>query len=198
MNKIKEEFLLSLIFVGKWIALGFAAVGILYFAINLAYHKSYFDPRMAKFDLEIEELAVHQSELRAELSSEQTRIDSIGKEIGSIRSGELTKTNEAIADAKSKISKLGHKWWEKIVRIPAEASEAYKELENAEDRKAKVLFKIDQLEEEQKRAVSNSAELKAKIEQSGIKIQEVSTEKRRAEVDVKGPLLWLAGILGLT
>ena len=56
MDKVKEEFFLSLIFILKWLSLGLGALGILYFAISLAYHKSYYDPLIKEYDLEISEL----------------------------------------------------------------------------------------------------------------------------------------------
>lgn len=63
VNKVKEEFYLSLIFVAKWLMLGLGIVGILYFAIYLAYHKSYHDPLMEKYDLEIAELVEQKNSL---------------------------------------------------------------------------------------------------------------------------------------
>ncbi len=56
MQKVKEEFFLSVIFVLKWLSLGLGALAIVYFAISLAYHKSYYEPLIQEYDLEISEL----------------------------------------------------------------------------------------------------------------------------------------------
>ena len=81
MQKVKEEFFLSLIFVLKWLSLALGVLGILYFAISLAYHRSYYDPLMKKYELEIAELHKQKTENETSLSRLQQTLNQIETQI---------------------------------------------------------------------------------------------------------------------
>ena len=51
MQKVKEEFFLSLIFVAKWLLLVLGTLGILYFAISRAYQTYYYDPLIKEYQV---------------------------------------------------------------------------------------------------------------------------------------------------
>lgn len=202
MGKVKEEFYLSLIFLGKWLALGLGAFGILYFAINVAYKKSYYEPRMASFDLEIQELIERKTKDELELAALRERHELLIENISEIEGAEIPNSEESIEEAKAEIEKLGLNWWEQfeiplISRNPA-AELAYTKLAEAESGNSAALSERDRLLKETNSIGSDSNKLTTNIRKIDESIAAVEQRKRRAEVDVKGPLFWLIGILGLT
>jgi len=202
MSKVKEELLLSTIFVGKWLALGLGVVGILYISIYLAYHKSYFDPRMEKFDLEISE----QLELKNRLEATRITLNS-GLKANKGKADELKTDNfpdveNRINKAKEEIDNLGLKWWEKIpvpmLKKDKKVEAAYNELKIAERARGSINDKLDGLHDEYEKSNKLIKKISNEIQDYEMEISEIERDKKRAQVDVKGPVLWLFSILGLT
>jgi len=202
MEKVKEEFMLSLIFVGKWLILGFGVLGILYVAIYLAYHKSYYDPRMDKYDLEIAEIVESIDGLKETKVTLVSGLESTNKKITILEDRELPKAEKEIENAKSSIAELGLKWWDKLP-IPMleksdSAKQAFQRLDNAELKKESIEESIEGLRGKRKSSNTSISNVDGEIQNYEADLSEKKRDKKRAEVDVKGPLIWLASILGLT
>ena len=113
MQKVKEEFLLSVIFVAKWLTLALGALAILYFAISLAYHKSYYDPLIKEYELEIAELNKKKVEEKASLDTLQLTLDQIETKIDLLKKTEIPAAKKAIALHEEKIESLNEDFIEK-------------------------------------------------------------------------------------
>ena len=202
MKKVKEEFLLSIIFVGKWISLGLGTVGVLYVAIYFAYHKSYYDPRIEKFDYEISVLQEEKSNLidtKNKLNSElQTNL----KEENTLKNKKLPEAENLISKSKTSIESLGLKWWEKLsakmIKQDKDVEAAYNDLQAAEDNKITIVESLENLDIEQEKSNKLISNISEDISDVDTEISEVVQDKKLFEVDVKGPVIWLASVLGLT
>jgi len=202
MERVKEEAFLSIIFVGKWLALGLGVFAILYFGINTAYHKTYYDSHMAKYDLEIDEIKQHKSKLEKELTSIKSNQKILLDETLYAEHEGITKANYQIEQAKTKIDGLGLRWHEKVsarlLKNNTQAAEAYQQLADAQTLKAETVKKLKNLQKDNERISLDSPRVTKEIQEDEKKIAEKIRDKKRAEVDIKGPLMWLFGFLGLT
>src|SRR5688572_10806032 len=147
MSRVKEELYLSLIFVGKWLGLGLGIVGLIYLAINLAYKKSYYEPRMATFDLEISDFLESKATLEGELSLLREKQNSLIAQISTIETIEIPEADNQIAEAQSKIEKLGLNWWEKydlpLIERNEQVEKSYEMLAEANNEKTKITESLD-------------------------------------------------------
>jgi len=202
MEKVKEEFILSLIFVGKWLFLGLGIVGVLYVAISLAYNKSYYEPRMDKYDLELAEIAERIDGLKDTKITLENDLGSTDDRIKLLEKVELLKVEKEIERSKELISTLGLKWWQKLpipmLKESESAKKAYETLKKAENKKSALVDEIEKLRDKRKNSNTSISNVLSEIQNYEMELSEKKRDKKRAEVDVKGPMLWLAGILGLT
>ena len=53
MNKVQEKMWLAVIFVGKRVILALSLIGVVYFAVWLAYQKIVFEPKINEFNYEV-------------------------------------------------------------------------------------------------------------------------------------------------
>lgn len=200
MQKVKEELMLSAIFVGKWLTLGLGAIGVLYLAINLAYHKSYFDPRMEKFDLEISELQEKINKLNNSIEVSNNELTTSKEKIGKLEVDELPKAKRQVEKAENKIDSLGLSWLEKLPNPLREKNistkNAYKELKKSEDNEATIAKKLKNAIDKRDVITESISKISDKIQNLEENLSDMKYKKKRAEVDVKGPLLWLVGFLG--
>lgn len=176
-------------------------MGILYAAVYLAYHKSYFDPRMNTFDLEIAEIEEKILGLKDTKSTLTSVIKTTVDEVRSLDEKELPRTDDEINSPKEAIGKIDLGWWKRPICIIAkrdDVKQACKVLEGAKENKGNLVKKKKELEEKIKKNNKSLAGIAADIKKYEAKLIDKKRDKVRAEVDVKGPLLWLAGILGLT
>jgi len=202
MKKVAEELFLSLIFVGKWLVLGLGIVGVLYVAISLAYHKSYFDPRMDQFDLDIAEQIDEKVRLEETRDTLKNGIEVTSIEIEKLEDNDLPNADRKIENVKLKINDLGLKWWDRLpipMREKDEAAEEiYQELENAQYERTVIVDKVEVLNNEREKSTELIAGISKEIRDHEIDISELKNDKKRAQVDVKGPMIWLLSMLGLT
>ena len=202
MKKVKEELMLSLIFVGKWLILGLGVVGVLYLAISLAYNKSYYEPRMDKFDLDIAEITESMSALMEKKATLEVNLDLTVNKIKLLEDDKLAKVEKEIEDAKLVISELDLKWWQKLpapmFKGDQSTKQAYKDLDELELQKKGIVNELNKLRDIRKSSNQSIVSAANKIKKNEMDILEKKRDKKRAEVDVKGPILWLIGILGLT
>lgn len=202
MKKVKEELLLSVIFVTKWLALGLGLVGVLYVAIYFAYHKSYYDPRIEKYDYEISVLQDKKGNLVTSIEALNSGLKANDEQINKLKNIDLPEAEKLINKNKESIDSLGLKWWEKIpvpmMKKNKNIEDAYMQLENAENNKNIINEKLGNLYGKQQKSNESKTELSDEIHDIDVDISEKKRNKERFEVDVKGPMLWLAGVLGLT
>ncbi len=202
MKKVKEELLLSIIFVAKWLVLGLGSVGVLYVAIYFAYHKSYYDPRLEKFDYEISVLQDRKDSLVTSIEALNTGLEANEAQISKLKNIDLPEAEKSIKKSKESIDGLGLKWWEKIpvpmMKKDKNIEDAYVQLEDAESNKNIINEELDTLFNKQQKSSETKSKLSDEIHDIDVDISEEKRDKESFEVDVKGPMLWLAGVLGLT
>lgn len=196
MNKIKEEISLSLIFVAKWLLLGLGALGIVYLAIGIAYDKSYYEPRMKKFDYEI-------SEVIKKIDAEgEKKIDLITKlEIAEnrqlqIQNHDLPNAEAQIERTKKVLVEVGAKCWLPGWTNSDEQLQACRALDDATNRKEVFSNSIEALNEEMEDLndeVSDSAVAIGKLETRRSMLEH---DKEAAKADMKGIVAWLLFLLG--
>jgi chromosome segregation ATPase len=198
MNRVKEEFLLSVIFVGKWILLGVGILGLLYAAIYLAYHKSYFDPRIEAFNIEISELKDQKTVVEIKKKSLDASLVDLQHKIESI---DLPKARKHSAKAKANLDTFGVSISDKV-QFWKQGSEAE---EKAKLEYNEAIEQQSKLEDELQKMLNDSERLNAEILKKKEEIGDISAavakkEKERNKVGtgVLGVIPWVAGILGLT
>ncbi len=202
MNKVKEEFLLALIFVGKWVALGFGIIGILYFAIYLAYHSSFYDPLIAGYDLEISELNSKLEKANNEINVVEEKNTEATNKLKQLQNTDLLKAEENIERTRLMVKYQGVECiidsLNPFSKNQGDNNKACVDLNTAEHKKEEIINEIKLLENEIDSNNASITDIRETADKHTSEIEEVRYEKRKAEVDVKGPLFWLAGILGLT
>jgi len=201
MQKVKEEFLLSVIFVAKWLALALGALAILYFAISLAYHKSYYDPLIKEYELEIAELNKKKVEEKASLDTLQLTLNQIQTKIDILKKTEMPAAKKAIALHEERIASLDEDFIDKYNPFSeknGKAKQVYEERDKAVEHKEKLDEQLEDLLMTQAVKDESKYEIVEKINQIGLFISVEEHEKERVGTGALGVLPWLLGILGLT
>lgn len=201
MQKVKEEFLLSVIFVLKWLSLALGALAILYFAISLAYHRSYYDPLMKEYELEIAELKNKKAEEKASLETLQHTLDQIETKINILRQTEIPSAKKAIALHEKKVESLDEDFIDRYNPFnerDGKVKKIYEERNKAVDHKEKLEEQLEDLRMTQAVKAESKSEILEKIDQIDIFISVEEHEKERVGTGALGILPWLLGILGLT
>lgn len=201
MQKVKEEFLLSVIFVVKWLSLALGTLAILYFAISLAYHKSYYDPLMKEYELEIADLNKKKTEEQASLDTLQLTLKQIQTKIDILKKTEIPAAKKAIALHEEKIESLNEDFIDKYNPFSeknGKAKEIYEERDRAVGHKEKLDEQLEDLRMTQAVKDVLKFEVVEKIGQIDIRISVEEHEKERVGTGALGVLPWLLGILGLT
>lgn len=201
MQKVKEEFFLSVIFVLKWLSLGLGALAIVYFAISLAYHKSYYDPLIQEYNLEIAELNKQKIDAQTSLNAMNTTLNEIQAKIDMLKISEIPAAKNAIALHEKKIESLDEDIIDRynpFIEKSDKVKQVYQERDKAIEHKEKLDEQLeDLLMTEAVKAVSRS-EMLDRINQIEIFISVEENEKERVGTGALGVLPWLLGILGLT
>lgn len=201
MQKVKEEFFLSLIFVLKWLSLGLGALAILYFAISLAYHKSYYDPLIQEYELEIAELNKKKAEEKTSLDTLQLTLKQIQTKIDILKKTEIPAAKKVIALHEEKIESLDEDFIDKYNPFSeknGKAKQVYEERDKAVDHKEKLDEQLEDLRMTQAVKAESRSEMKNRVNQIDIFISVEENEKERVGTGALGVLPWLLGILGLT
>ena len=201
MQKVKEEFLLSVIFVAKWLTLALGALAILYFAISLAYHKSYYDPLIKEYELEIAELNKKKVEEKASLDTLQLTLDQIETKIDLLKKTEIPAAKKAIALHEEKIESLDEDFIEKYNPFSeknGKVKQVYEERDKAVDHKENLDEQLEDLCMTKAVKDESKFEIVEKINQIDLFISVEEYEKERVGTGALGVLPWLLGILGLT
>ncbi|MBT8347934.1 MAG: hypothetical protein HKP62_00620 [Sulfurovum sp.] len=201
MQKVKEEFFLSVIFVLKWLSLGMGALAIIYFAISLAYHRSYYDPLMKEYELEIAELNKKKAEEKASLDSLKLTLSQIQTKINILRKTEIPAAKKAIALHEEKIESLDEDFIDRYNPFSeknGKAKKVYEERDKAVDYKEKLDENLEDLRMTQAVKAELKFEILEKINQIDILISVEEHERERVGTGALGVFPWLLGILGLT
>ncbi|MBT8343346.1 MAG: hypothetical protein KJO45_01375 [Sulfurovum sp.] len=201
MQKVKEEFFLSVIFVLKWLSLGMGALAIIYFAISLAYHRSYYDPLMKEYELEIAELNKKKAEEKASLDSLKLTLSQIQTKINILRKTEIPAAKKAIALHEEKIESLDEDFIDRYNPFSeknGKAKQVYEARNKALDYKEKLDENLEDLRMTQAVKAELKFEILEKINQIDIFISVEEHERERVGTGALGVFPWLLGILGLT
>ena len=201
MQKVKEEFFLSVIFVLKWLSLGVGALAIVYFAISLAYHKSYYDPLIKEYNLEIAELKKKRSEEKSSLNTLQLNLKKIQTKIDILKNTEIPAAKKSIALQEEKIESLDEDFIDRYNPFSeknGEARKIYEERDKAVDHKEKLDEQLEDLRMTLAVKAEARTEIENRINQIDIFISIEENEKERVGTGALGVLPWLLGILGLT
>jgi len=201
MQKVKEEFFLSVIFVAKWLTLALGALAILYFAISLAYHRSYYDPLIKEYELEIADLNKKKAEEKASLDTLQLTLNHIQTKIDILRKTEIPAAKKAIALHEDKIESLNEDFIDKYNPFSeknGKAKQVYEEKYKSVDHKEKLDEQLEDLCMTKAVKDESKSDILEKINQIDIFISVEEHEKERVGTGALGVLPWLLGILGLT
>ena len=201
MQRVKEEFYISLIFVLKWLALALGILGILYFAISLAYHKSYYDPRMREYELEIAELYEKKVEAKTDLSKLESTLKQIQIQINTLIETKIPAAKESIALHEKKIEALNEDFIDRYNPFNEKSAESqmiYEQRDKAIEHKERLDEQLEDLLMTQAVKAVSKSEMLEKIDQIEIFISIEEHEKEKVGTGSLGVLPWLFGILGLT
>jgi chromosome segregation ATPase len=201
MQKVKEEFLLSVIFVAKWLTLALGALGILYFAISLAYHRSYYDPLIQEYELEISELNKQKIATENTLDTMRITLDEIHVKIDMLQKTEIPAAKKTIALHEEKIESLDEDFIDKYNPFSeknGKAKQVYEERDKAVEHKENLDEQLEDLRMTQAVKDVAKSEMLDKLNQIDIFISVEEHEKERVGTGALGVLPWLLGILGLT
>lgn len=201
MQKVKEEFFLSVIFVLKWLSLGLGALAIVYFAISLAYHKSYYEPLIQEYDLEIATLKKNKIDSEASLNSMNISLNEIQAKIDMLKKTEIPAAKSAIALHENKIESLDEDIIDRynpFIEKSDKVKQVYQERDAAIEHKEKLDDQLEDLRMTQAVKAVSRSEMLDRINQIEIFISVEEHEKERVGTGALGVLPWLLGILGLT
>jgi hypothetical protein len=201
MQKVKEEFLLSVIFVAKWLTLALGALAILYFAISLAYHKSYYDPLMKEYELEIAELNKKKIDEKTSLKTINITLNKIEAKIDILKKIDIPAAKDAIILHENKIESLDESIIDKynpFIEKSDNIKQIYKERDKTVEYKEKLDEQLEDLHMMQAVKAESKSEIIERISQIDIFISVEKNEKERVGTGTLGVLPWLLGILGLT
>lgn len=201
MQKVKEEFFLSVIFVTKWLTLALGALAILYFAISLAYHRSYYDPLIQEYELEIAELKKQKITTENSLDKIRITLDEIHVKIDILEKTEIPAATKAIAVQEERIDSLGESIIDKYNPFSEKSDEVkkiYQERDKAVEYKEELDDALEDLRMSQAVKDVAKSEMLDKSNQIDIFISVEEHEKERVGTGALGVLPWLLGILGLT
>jgi len=112
MNKIKEEFLLSVIFLLKWLFLMFGIIVILYFAISFPFEK-YYDKQIAQINLELERLEVKQQKFKKIKSELEEKLKLVNFELDKLEPYNIILASKQVNKISSRLEKI----WQPEIRI---------------------------------------------------------------------------------
>jgi len=201
MQKVKEEFFLSVIFVLKWLSLGLGALAIVYFAISLAYHKSYYDPLIQEYDLEIATLKKNKIDSEASLNSMNISLHEIQAKIDMLKKTDIPAAKNAINLHEKKIESLDEDIIDRynpFIEKSDKVKQVYQERDAAIEHKEKLDDQLEDLRMTQAVKAVSRSEMLDRINQIEIFISVEEHEKERVGTGALGVLPWLLGILGLT
>ena len=201
MQKVKEEFFLSVIFVLKWLSLGLGALAIVYFAISLAYHKSYYDPLIQEYDLEIATLKKNKIDSEASLNSMNISLNEIQAKIDMLKKTDIPAAKNAINLHEKKIESLDEDIIDRynpFIEKSDKVKQVYQERDAAIEHKEKLDDQLEDLRMTQAVKAVSRSEMLDRINQIEIFISVEEHEKERVGTGALGVLPWLLGILGLT
>lgn len=201
MQKVKEEFFLSVIFVLKWLSLGLGALAIVYFAISLAYHKSYYDPLIQEYELEIAELNKKKTDAKTSLKTMKITLNEIQTKIDILKKTDIPAAKNAIALHEKKIESLDESIIDRynpFIEKSDKIKQVYKESDKAINHKEKLDEQLEDLYMTQAVKAEAKSDILTKIDQIEIFISVEEHEKERVGTGALGVLPWLLGILGLT
>lgn len=200
MQKVKEEFLLSIIFVAKWLTLALGALAIIYFAISLAYHRSYYDPLMKEYELEIAELNKKKIDGKTSLKTINITLNEIEAKIDILKKIDIPTVNDAIILHEKKIESLDESIIDKynpFIEKSDNVKKIYKERDKAVEYKEKLDEQLEDLHMMQAVKAEARSEIIERINQIDIFISVEEHEKERVGTGALGVLPWVLGILGI-
>jgi chromosome segregation ATPase len=201
MQKVKEEFFLSVIFVLKWLSLGLGALAIVYFAIPLAYHRSYYDPLIKEYDLEISELNKKKTDSEASLNTMKITLNKIQAKIDMLKKTDIPAAKNAIALHEKKIESLDESIIDRynpFLEKNDKIKQVYKERDKAVEHKEKLDEQLEDLFMTKAVKAEARSEILEKINQIEIFISVKEQEKEKVGTGALGVFPWLFMILGLT
>lgn len=201
MQKVKEEFFLSLIFVLKWLSLGLGALAIVYFAISLAYHRSYYDPLIQGYDLKIAELNKKKIDSEVTLNAMKITLKEIQAKINILKKTDIPAAKNAIVLHEKKIESLDESIIDRYNPFREKndkTKQVYKERDKAVEHKEKLDEQLEDLRMTKAVKAEAKSEILEKINQIEIFISVEEHEKEKVGTGALGVFPWLLMILGLT
>jgi uncharacterized protein (DUF3084 family) len=178
MNKIKEDLLLSIIFLAKWLLLIIGIITILSVAVSFPFDK-YHDKLIGQIDVKIDRLGVKQQVLEKNKNRFKKELELVKNELA-----KLEPYN--ISSASKKISKILYKLkrtWQpnERKRIKQELSKAKEYLKKVKKRFYKLPEQSQEIMEDKFDSFWNKIKnLDGSIKSTSKKIQEIEKKIRKA------------------
>lgn len=201
MQRVKEELALSIIFVGKWMALGLGSLGLIYLGIALAYNKSYLEPQLSQIDLQMELISEEVGDNQIIINQQRAQLSEIQLQKENLES-DLKDRISDVETAESSLEELNPNWLDRI-NLPlrerdANISAAYEILEAAQLEVEIATNSIAQLVDQQTELTKEISELEEANQKHAEEIESLILTRRETEIGGRGPILWLFGVLFAT
>ncbi len=198
-NVVKEELLLSTIFVGKWLALGIGALIITYLSLQFAYNKIYYDPKIKEMDIIISELVSKKNGHESTLKLAEITISENNKSIEDIYN-KIKQIEKELSSTNKEIDGLGETLIDKA-KFWSTKSKDHKKLYDKRDElnklKTTLLNKEEQLEDKNEEKLKVIPEETKEIKELNQQISSQELEKEKVGTGGPGMWTWVAGALGI-
>lgn len=201
MQKIKEEFFLSFIFVLKWLSFGLGTLAIVYFAISLAYHISYYDPLIKEYDLKIADFNKKKIDSEVSLHAIKITLQEIQAKMDILKKTDIPAAKNTIASHEKKIESLDESIIDRynpFHKKNDKTKQVYKERDKAIKYKKNLNEQLEDLRMTKAVKAEAIPKILEKINQIEIFISVKEHEKEKVDTSALGIFPWLFMILGLT
>lgn len=194
MNKVQEKMWLAVIFISKRVILAFSLIGVVYFAVWLAYQKIVFEPKINEFNYEVTLLEEEKEPLDISLQILLPKIVSVTETIALLEP-ELTPQTDRLTERKEEVKQLC-----KILGVSTpvptpmdsqECKQARDELKQAEERLASMEEGLKALVDEKEDLLVNQKDLEEQIADIDKDIANIEKKIRDFENKNHNPLIGL-------
>lgn len=194
MNKVQEKMWLAVIFVVKRVILALSLIGVVYFAIWLAYQKIVFEPKINEFNYEVTLLQEEREPLDVSLRILLPKITSVTEKIALLEL-EIQSRTQLETELKEVVKKQCE-----IFRVSTpfptpidslECKQARDELKEAEERLANIEDELKALVDEKEDLIVNQEELEEQIADIDKDINKIEQKIRDFENKNHNPVIGL-------
>ena len=199
-NKVKEELLLSMIFIVKWLLLAIGVLVIAYFSISFAYNKIYYQPLIKVHDIKIAELTEDKNNTQSSLQIIKLAVSNNKIIIDRINNTRIPEVEHNLEEANKKLRSLNVTFVEKYAPWKNTSDEykiAYKEKDDALKDKELLTKRIKKLNNDNIDKAEKINELIKEINELDISIVIEEREKEKVGTGALSVYSWFALAIGV-